>query len=138
MTLGDMTPRELLLTQSDLLPKNSARIKQRKPAVNNFNDPFGDPVFLNSEWSMAYAYDANGNLVTKTDARSSGSSYIYDALNRVTIRSSDGTPAVTYNYDLGSISNGKGRLASVSSSVSSYSYSGYDALGRVLGRTQTN
>src|SRR5260221_2197475 len=63
--------------------------------------------------------------------------HIYDALNRVTSRSyTDSTPAVTYNDDLGNSSNGKGRLASVSSSVSSYSYSGYDAVGHVLGGTQ--
>jgi len=82
-------------------------------------------------------YDANGNLVYKTDARGVLTTYVYDALNRVTSRSySDGTPTVTYVYDLSSITNGKGRLASVSSSVSSYSYSGYDALGRALGGTQ--
>src|SRR5258707_13639865 len=43
---------------------------------------------------------------------------------------------VTYTYDTVS-AYGKGRLASVSSSVSSYSYSAYDALGRALGGTQT-
>ncbi len=49
---------------------------------------------------------------------------------------SDGTPAVTYNYDP-NIANGKGRLASVSSSVSTYTYSSYDATGKVLGGNQT-
>jgi RHS repeat-associated protein len=44
---------------------------------------------------------------------------------------------VTYAYDSDTIANGKGRLASVSSSVSSYSYSGYDALGRALGGSET-
>ncbi len=88
--------------------------------------------------TVSYQYDNNGNLTTKTDARAITSTYAYDALNRATTRSySDGTPAVTYNYDSTTITNGKGRLASVSSSVSTYSYSGYDALGRVLGGSET-
>jgi len=87
---------------------------------------------------QANGYDANGNLVYKTDARGVLTTYVYDALNRATSRSySDGTPSVTYAYDSTTITNGKGRLASVSSSASSYSYSGYDALGRALGGTQT-
>ena len=87
---------------------------------------------------IRYTYDDNGNLATKTDARSIVSSYVYDALNRSTSRSySDSTPTVTYAYDSTTISNGKGRLASVSSSVSTYSYSGYDAAGKVLGGSQT-
>ena len=35
------------------------------------------------------------------------------------------------------VSNAKGRAVSISSSVSTYSFSGYDALGRVTGGTQT-
>jgi RHS repeat-associated protein len=88
--------------------------------------------------TLNYQYDNNGNLTQKTDARGVATSYAYDALNRATSRSySDGTPAVTYAYDSTSIANGRGRLASTSSSVSGYSYSGYDNLGRALGGTQT-
>jgi RHS repeat-associated protein len=88
--------------------------------------------------TTTYAYDPNGNLNSKTDARSITTSFAYDSLNRVTSRSySDGTPTVTYTYDSSSISNGKGRLASVSSNVSSYSYAGYDATGKVSGGSQT-
>src|SRR5713226_268286 len=88
--------------------------------------------------TISYQYDNNGNLTQKTDARGVLTTYVYDALNRATSRSySDGTPSVTYAYDSTTITNGKGRLASVSSSASSYSYSGYDALGRALGGTQT-
>lgn len=83
-----------------------------------------------------FAYDPNGNLLTKVDARSITTSYVYDALNRLKSRDySDSTPDATYLYD--SIGNGKGRVASISSSVSTYSHSGYDAMGRVLGATQT-
>lgn len=82
-------------------------------------------------------YDANGNLIYKTDARLIRTTYAYDALNRATTRSySDGTPPVTYAYDP-AIMNGKGRLSSVSSSVVSYSFGNYDALGRVKSATQT-
>jgi RHS repeat-associated protein len=95
--------------------------------------------------TINYDYDANGNLLHKIDPRLLADnqthvtiSYVYDALNRVTSRSyNDGTPAVTYAYDSTTITNGKGRLASVSSGVSGYNYSGYDALGRATGGTQT-
>ncbi len=89
--------------------------------------------------TIGYQYDNNGNLTQKTDARVPAvtTTYIYDALDRVTNRNySDGTPAVTYAYDAAGVANSKGRLTSVGSSVSNYSYSAYDALGRVLGGTQ--
>jgi RHS repeat-associated protein len=88
--------------------------------------------------TISYQYDANGNVTRKTDARNIQTNYVYDALNRPTARSySDSTPGITYSYDSATISNGKGRLVSASSSVSTYSYSGYDALGRVTGGSQT-
>jgi RHS repeat-associated protein len=91
--------------------------------------------------TISYSYDDNGNVVSKTDARSITTNYAYDALNRVIRRSyqndPNGTPAVTYTYDSTSIANGKGRLTSISSSVSNYSYDEYDALGRVKSGTQT-
>ncbi|MGH8244958.1 MAG: RHS repeat-associated core domain-containing protein, partial [Gammaproteobacteria bacterium] len=58
----------------------------------------------------------------------------YDGLDRPTVRRySDGTPAVTFGYDT---PGNKGRLTSVSSSVSATSYD-YDALGRIKESTQT-
>ena len=54
---------------------------------------------------VTYAYDANGNVVTKTDARGtiinySPTSNPIDQLNRVTSKTySDGTPTVVYAYD---------------------------------------
>jgi RHS repeat-associated protein len=93
--------------------------------------------------TISYQYDANGNLQTKSDARllAGNQTHVtttseYDGLNRLKTRTyNDGTPAVTYTYD--TLTNGKGRLTSVSSSVSTTSYSGYDAVGRVAGSTQT-
>jgi YD repeat-containing protein len=94
--------------------------------------------------TINYAYDDNSNLLTKTDARGVVTAYAYDGLNRVTSRTYSGpapggtTPAVSYVYDtLGAALNGKGRLTSVSSSVSSYSYGSYDVMGRPLTGTQT-
>jgi len=87
--------------------------------------------------TVSYDYDANGNVLHKTDARSITTTFAYDSLNRVTSRSySDSTPTVTYSYDP-SIANGKGRLSSVSSSVSTYTCGNYDELGRVISASQT-
>ncbi|HEV8589215.1 MAG TPA: discoidin domain-containing protein, partial [Pyrinomonadaceae bacterium] len=88
--------------------------------------------------TVSYQYDANGNLTQKTDARSIATTFTYDALNRPLTRSySDGTPGVSYVYDSTTIANGKGRLGSVSSTVSTSSYSGYDPLGRAVGGSET-
>ncbi|QQS33229.1 MAG: RHS repeat-associated core domain-containing protein [Acidobacteriota bacterium] len=86
--------------------------------------------------TIQYGYDPNGNLTTKTDARSITTTYAYDALNRVTQRSySDSTRAVSYFYD--NLTNAKGKLTKVSSSVSTTEYTAFDILGRVTGHKQT-
>jgi RHS repeat-associated protein len=89
----------------------------------------------------SYQHDNNGSIISRTDSRSTPvtTTYTYDALKRVTTRSySDGTPTVTYAYDLPlTVPNAKSRLTSVSSSVSTYSYMEYDALGRVRSGKQT-
>lgn len=101
-----------------------------------------------------YRYDAGGNLILKIDPRPRpgaatlpncaipydggqiATCYGYDALGRLKLRQyNDGTPAVTYTYDA-SGANSKGRLSSVTSSVSTYTYTAYDALGRVRGSSQ--
>jgi RHS repeat-associated protein len=90
-----------------------------------------------------YQYDPNGNLQTKIDPRLLAdnqthltTSYVYDGLNRLKTRSyNDGTPAVTFTYD--TLANGKGRLTSVSNSVSTSSYGSYDAVGNPTTSSQT-
>jgi RHS repeat-associated protein len=116
----------------------SRLIRARNPEQQiNSNLGTTDPITNNGQWCMSYDYDENGSLLRKTDARGAVSNYIYDQLNRITGRTyTDGTPAVAYSYDP-NIANGKGRLSSVSSSVSTYTYSSYDAMGRVLSGSQT-
>jgi RHS repeat-associated protein len=89
-------------------------------------------------------YDANGNLLYRTDARGLLTSYTYDALNRVISKSYNDsnpqTPAVNYVYDAQSLPNGAptftrgasvGRLVAVTyGGGSSGDYHGYDATGR--------
>jgi RHS repeat-associated protein len=94
---------------------------------------------------ISYEYDESGNLAKKIGPRLVPNTstqrtitYGYDALNRVTTCTyNDGTPNVSYSYDAVNISFSKGRLTSVSSSVSAYSYGEYDPLGRVKTGTQT-
>lgn len=86
---------------------------------------------------VSYEYDKAGNLKKKTDARGVVTTYTYDGLNRVTLTDySDQTPDVTYAYEAAGVANSKGRLTRFSSSVSAYSFTGYDALGRVTGSSQ--
>jgi YD repeat-containing protein len=44
--------------------------------------------------TVSYSYDNNGNLLMKTDARTTATNYVYDAMNRVTERSYSGGTAV--------------------------------------------
>jgi RHS repeat-associated protein len=87
--------------------------------------------------TVNYTYDGNGNLLTRTDNRAIKTTNTYDALNRVLSKSySDGTPAVTYNYDASGVSNSIGQLTSVANASSVTNYMGFDALGRVTASNQ--
>jgi RHS repeat-associated protein len=88
--------------------------------------------------TTANTYDSAGNLATSTDARGAVSTYAYDALNRVTsvAYSQGGTTdqAIAFTYDAGA--NGKGHLTGASDANHSIGWT-YDALGRVIGKSQT-
>jgi len=87
--------------------------------------------------TTTYQYDAAGNLTQRTDARGVVTTHSYDALNRATSRSySNATPSVTYTYDGAGVAYAKGKLTSMSSSVSATTYTGFDALGSVTTQQQ--
>jgi RHS repeat-associated protein len=87
--------------------------------------------------TVSTTYDDNGNVLSTTGARGITKTYTYDQLNRLRTRSySDGTPTVTYTYDAAGVPSSRGRLTSVSSSVSVYNFGGYDVHGRVIGSSQ--
>jgi YD repeat-containing protein len=85
--------------------------------------------------TTGYTYDADGNVITKTDARSVTTTYQYDNLNRLLSKTySDGaTPLSCYQYGSSSTCNTIGRLtnawtqsaASTSCSASGPAAGGY-------------
>jgi len=99
-------------------------------------------------------YDADGNLLYKTDARGVTVNYAYDNLNRLLSKTysndSAGTPSSCYQYDSPSVTNGAGRLSNEwtqssstcgSSPPSSGMYTktsiiAYDGLGRIENEQQ--
>ena len=102
-------------------------------AANPEQNTSTDSLFTynSQQWAMKYDYDAASNLTAKTDTRKDAANqfvkgeYSYDALNRHTLRhyvagAPYATPDVAYQYDP-AVTNGKGRLGSVTASgVSTY------------------
>ena len=106
------------------------RVRQPEQATNS-NLTLNDSVTGNNDWSIGSVYDANGNVLTTTDAKNVVTSYSYDALNRQLTRSyNDGTPTVTNQYD--NAPNGKGQLIEVTNSVSTSKFTQFDILGKPL------
>ena len=108
--------------------------------------------------SCQYGYDANGNLLYKTDARGVVTGFNYDSLNRLTGKSYSGltsaasaiavnTPPVAYIYDSVNgvpVPNAIGRLVAESTGPPGTPItqrqivgSGYDPMGRIWQETQT-
>ncbi len=86
-----------------------------------------------SQGVCSESYDKNGNLTSKTDARSAVTTFTYDALNRLKGKSySDSvTPWVAYTYDTAGYSNSIGRLTIVQAGVIYHDILAYDSLGHV-------
>lgn len=103
---------------------------------------FGDVLQENSKdrGITTYTYDAAGNRVTRTDARGVVQKTVYDAINRPIKQTYASGPDIPYTapviwtYDTGS--NGIGRLAAMTDESGKTTYQ-YDALGRLLSKTQT-
>jgi RHS repeat-associated protein len=94
-----------------------------------------------------YTYDQNGNLTSRTDARSINTGYTYDALNRILTKTYTGgpyTPNVSYYYEDSSVANSVHQLTKISAVDTSVSpvlaytsfYGPFDNMGRVLASSQ--
>jgi RHS repeat-associated protein len=88
------------------------RAKNPEQSAGSVASNMTDPVTGNTQWSMAYGYDNNGNRTARVDARDVTTSYAYDALNRnTTVRYPDGTKDVDRYYDNPTANkNGLGRF----------------------------
>jgi len=120
------------------------RVRNMEQDCNPYMPPHTDPFTGGACWSSAYSYDANGNLVSKTDPRNITTTYDYDELNRnTTVDYSDTTavnPDIVRQYD--GATNGKGRFwgdyargFNPTDQVGEHNaIDSYDALGRPLTR----
>jgi len=111
------------------------RVYQPEQEVNTSLNTSGNPD--NNSWTAGFTYDADGNVLTTTDAKGTTITNTYDALNRSLTRTySDGTPTVTNYYDgtgLSSTPNySKGKLTRVASSISDSRYTSFDIIGKLL------
>ena len=75
-----------------------------------------------------YAYDAVGNLTSKTDRKGQTIEYVYDALNRLTYKGYPDSTGVDYVYDL------VGKIRQVTDPAGTYGFA-YDNMGRLIGTT---
>ncbi len=123
------------------------RLKRAKNPEQSANSSLNltNPPAYNNDWSLAYSYDANGNLVSKTDARNITTNYTYDALNRNAkvdyLNTTALNPDITRVYDnTDPGAYGKGRLwfnyargdFSNGMDTDHTAIDSYDALGRPL------
>ena len=116
------------------------RVKNPEQAGNPNLPPHTDPFTGGSGWAMAYSYDANGNLVSKTDARNITTTYGYDAINRnTTVSYSDSTPSITHTYDTATLGKGRLQKAETAGGMGSrVTINAYDAMGRPLSKSHSS
>ncbi len=90
------------------------------------------------EWR--YSYDANGNLISQTDAKNQTIGFAYDELNRITLKDYPTGTDVTYTYDVtpgGTAATYPiGRLSTMADASGTTKYY-YDKLGRPTKTTKT-
>ena len=114
------------------------RLIRTKNPEHDVNEGFNlyDPITGNSQWSLAYSYDAQSNLISRTDARGVTTTYSYDAMNRnILVSYSDGT-SIERHYD-GAV-NGLMRFwydykrAQNNTTIEHVAVDSYDVLGNPL------
>ncbi|HEY0097929.1 MAG TPA: polymorphic toxin-type HINT domain-containing protein [Pyrinomonadaceae bacterium] len=115
------------------------RVKNPEQAANANLATAADPVSGNTQWSLGYSYDNNGNVSVRTDARGVTTTYQYDNINRLKQTNySDGTPYTLRTYDFAT--NGRGRFYADYESSTSGTLNfvlTYDAMGRpTTGKTE--
>ena len=107
----------------------------------------------NNGQQVSFAYDGNGNVLTRTDAASHVTRYAYDAANRVTQVTAPDNGITRYNYDvegnLQSVTdprslvtqyayNGLGQIVTQTSPDTGTTTFGYDSAGRMTSKAQAN
>ncbi len=130
--------------------KRLIRARNPEQDINtNLTPAVTDPLTNNSQWCVKYAYDADSNLSSKTDARNITTNYNYDNVNRATSLSYVGDPqstaAVSFYYDSQTVptlpagaptfnrGSSTGRLVGVLyGGGNTGTFTGYDQLGRVV------
>lgn len=78
------------------------------------------------EGTIRYSYDENGNLLSMIDPGGGQTTYVYDALNRLTSTTDASGQQTTYEYDL------RGNLLSITDPLRNRRSASYDALDRVI------
>ena len=135
--------------------KRLVRARNPEQAIHtnhNLTDPFSNTT--NTQWSLAYTYDANSNLLTKTDSRNATAgqapvttTFSYDNLNRNTTVGysayTNGTSFVERHYDNATLGKGKFhynvKYNTESNGTPVYNYdqiNSYDAVGRPTSKSQ--
>src|SRR6266542_3379886 len=146
-TLGNLTVVNQVGQYRYFFYDSLGRLKRAKNPEQSANSSLNltNPPAYNNDWSLAYSYYANGNLLSKTDARNITTNYTYDALNRNAkvdyLNTTALNPDITRVYDnTDPGAYGKGRLwfnyargdFSNGMDTDHTAIDSYDALGRPL------
>ncbi len=111
-------------------------IRQKLPEQEPNPDlVLADPETGNSQWSEGLEYDPTGNLVRQVNANGVVTESIFDDNDRLVSRTySDGTPALSFKYDL--LPNGRGQLVESANSNSATRVLEIDRSGNVTAAEQ--
>ena len=83
-----------------------------------------------------YQYDANGNLISQTDAKNQTITFTYDALNRITKKDYPTGTDITYTYDELFSTNPIGKQTTLTDSSGTTKFY-YDAMGQITRTDKT-